>query len=254
MITEIYGHRGSAATHPENTLVSFAKAASAGAEGIEMDVHLSSDGAVVVMHDECLERTSNGKGLVKNYTLTQLKTLDVGSWFSQEFAGQRIPTLEEVLQHNRDWNMKLNIELKNGVEPYPQLEEKVVQLIEKYKTIDQVVLSSFNHYSLVKLKQINPEIETAVLLMEKLYKPWDYAHTVGANSIHCYHPAVDKTMVSKAQNAHIHVRAFTVNEDHHIQSLIQWQCSGIITDNPEKAINIRKNTGEKLDCLSWEGE
>ena len=130
--TQIFAHRGSAGTHPENTMSAFREAERVGSEGIELDVQLSKDGEVVVIHDEELSRTTNGNGFVKEYTLNQLKKLDASHTFFKQVGIQRIPTLTEVLEMYTHNNMFLNIELKNSIFFYPGMEEKVIALVRKY--------------------------------------------------------------------------------------------------------------------------
>lgn len=239
--TLVFGHRGSKGTHPENTMISFQEAYRAGAEGIELDVHLTKDGIPVVIHDEMVDRTTNGHGWVKDFTLKELKALDAGSWFSSQFAGEQIPSLEEVLEWIQPTKLWINIELKNGPIFYPLIEEKVLDLVLKYQLQERTILSSFNHYSLVKLHQLQPEIETAILFMEGLYEPWDYARSIGASSLHCFLPVATPELLQGAQQKGTPVRPFTVNEDAHIYALMRGGCSAIITDWPEKALEIRRS-------------
>ncbi|HHW48137.1 MAG TPA: glycerophosphodiester phosphodiesterase, partial [Clostridiaceae bacterium] len=159
----VIAHRGAPKHAPENTIAAFRKALELGAEGIELDVHLSADGHLVVIHDEKVDRTSDGKGLVKEKTLEELKALDFGSWFSKEFKGETIPTLDEVLELLKSWTGIINIEIKGGSVFYPNIEEKVVRKIEKLKIEEKIIISSFNHYSLVEIKKLNPKIKTGIL-------------------------------------------------------------------------------------------
>lgn len=139
-VTNIFGHRGSAGTHPENTMISFQAAEHAGAEGIEFDIQLSRDGVPVIIHDETLERTTNGKGWVKDLTFSELQQLDAGAWFSEKYKGTKIPALEEVLTWAQGNRLLLNLELKTGIVKYPQMEEKVIRLVEQYDLTHRVIL------------------------------------------------------------------------------------------------------------------
>lgn len=239
MKTLIFGHRGSAETHPENTMVSFEAAYEAGADGVELDVQLSKDLVPVVIHDETVDRTTNGKGWVKDLTVAELKNLDAGSWFDPSCSGATIPILEEVLEWIASTPLLLNIELKSGVVRYPQIEERVLSLVKKYQLIDRVIISSFNHYSLVEIRQLDPTIETAILFMEGLYEPWNYAKSVGAKGLHCFLPVAVPELLIGAKQAGTPVRPFTVNEDKHIAALIKNGVDALITDCPEKAVKIR---------------
>jgi glycerophosphoryl diester phosphodiesterase len=230
--TKIFAHRGASGTHPENTMAAFQEAYRAQADGIEFDVQLTKDGIPVVIHDETVDRTSNGTGWVKDLTLTELKSLDAGSWFDEKFRGERIPTLYEVLKWSQPLALTLNIELKTEIVDYPDIEHTVMKMIEQFHLQKRVIISSFNHYSLVEAHRINPEIETAILFMERLYKPWEYARSIGARGIHCYWPVVDSMLVKGAAQAGMPIRAFTVNDDAAKISLIQQGCSVIMTDWP----------------------
>lgn len=238
-MTEIIAHRGAMGTHPENTMPAFLEAYRVGADGIELDVQMTKDGALVIIHDERIDRTSNGKGWVKDFTLEELRQLDFGIHFSDAFAGTKIPTLEEVLDWVTATPLGIHIELKNGIVRYDGLEDRVIELVRHYQLIDRVVISSFNHYSLVDVHRQHPDIETAILFMEGLYEPWHYARSIGANGLHCNLPvAVPEFLAGAAQDG-MPVRPFIVNKKKHIQKLVEANCAGIFTDYPERALSIR---------------
>ena len=154
----ISGHRGGAAYAPENTMAAFKKGKALGADLLELDVQLTRDGHLVIFHDDTLDRTTNGKGLLRERTLAELKELDAGSWFSPEFAGERIPTFEEVVEWATDVGMRLNVELKSG--PYPAFDStlavKVVEVLEKYGRIDDCLCISFDHIWIAEVKRRAP--------------------------------------------------------------------------------------------------
>lgn len=239
--TQIFGHRGSAGTHPENTMVSFQAASDAGADGIELDIQLTKDGIPVIIHDETIDRTTDGTGWVRDFTYEELKEYDAGSNFHKDFKGERIPSLEEFLEWAVDKSLLLNLELKNGIVHYPGLEKIVLRLADKYQLKNRVIISSFNHYSLKEIRKLDQEIETALLFMEGLYEPWNYAKTVEAQGLHCFLPVAVPELLAGAAEARMPVRPFTVNEEKHIDSLIKAGCSAIITDWPEKAVSIRQD-------------
>ena len=232
----IYGHRGSSGTHPENTLISFQAAHKAGAQGIELDVQLSKDLVPVVIHDERLERTTNGIGFVKDFLYKDLVRLDAGQAFSSRFRGTTIPSLKSVLEWITSTSLFLNIELKNGRFPYDHLETKVLELLTHYQLCDRTIISSFNHYSIQRIAQKASKVETAILLMEKLVNPWDYLKLVGADSIHIEWSAIDQFFITNTQKRCIPVRAFTVNEADQIDALKKAGCAAIFTDFPAVAI------------------
>jgi glycerophosphoryl diester phosphodiesterase len=238
--TLIFAHRGYSATHPENTMEAFEAALQVGAEGLEVDVQLTKDLVPVIIHDETVNRTTNGAGWVKDFTFEEIQQLDAGSWFHPSFAKATIPTLTQLLDLIKTTPLLLNIEIKSGLVRYPGIEKIILEHVEQYNLIDRVIISSFNHYSLVDIRKLNSEIETAILFMEGLYEPWNYAKGIGAQSLHCYLPVAVPELIVGAAKAGMPVRPFTVNKDAHIKSLIEGGCAAIITDYPEKALSIRE--------------
>lgn len=241
-MTLIIGHRGSAGSFPENTMISFKAAMDAGANGIELDVQMTKDGEIVVIHDEKVDRTTNGTGFVKDLMLTEISRLDASYTFPEYKGSANVPTLKEVLE----WAVTqesciVNVELKNGIIDYPNIEEKTIELINHFNLQKRVIISSFNHYSLVKCKEISSDIETAILYMEGLYKPWDYAMSIGAKGLHPHYYAANPKIILESQQCGIDVRPFTVNEIDTIDSLFKNKCSAIITDFPELAAQLKKH-------------
>lgn len=217
----IIAHRGASAKAPENTMPAFRKALELGAGGIELDVQLSRDGRVVVIHDERIDRTSSQKGWVKDLTLEELRVPDFGSWFSPEFRGVTIPTLDEVLELLSQGDTLLNIELKNGPVFYPGIEDAVLALVKKYNMIEKVIISSFNHYSLMEVKKLRPEIRTGLLYMEGLVDPWEYALKLGAYAIHPLFYGIIPEIVKGCRENGVAVNPFTVDQPEIIK---KWPC------------------------------
>ncbi|WP_445487654.1 glycerophosphodiester phosphodiesterase [Niallia sp. 03133] len=173
-------HRGASQYYPENTMLSFHKALELGADYIELDVHLTKDEVPVVIHDSTLERTTDGKGKIRDYTMEELKRFDAGSWFGKEFTGLEIPTLEEVLQWSKG-RMGVNIELKQDVEKYAHLEEKVLEVIRKTKTINQIQVMSFNHKAVKKMKDLDANVFAGIILFAEAYNPIHLVKEVNAD-------------------------------------------------------------------------
>lgn len=239
-MTLIFGHRGYAALYPENTMISFKEALHAGADGIELDVQLSLDGEIVVIHDTTVDRTTDGTGSVRELSLEDLKKLNAANHSKTvEFAG--IPTLREVMQWLSGTNLFLNIELKNEVYPYEGMEEKVIGLIREFGLEDRIILSSFNHYSLVYCYRLAPDIETAPLYSDGLYMPWVYAESIRAKSIHPKLRAAPDEIIKNCQEAGIAVRPYTVNRKGDMKRLLRAGCSAFITDDPDLAVQLRKD-------------
>lgn len=240
----IIAHRGASAYAPENTMASFVKALDMKSEGIELDVHMTKDKALVVCHDERVDRTTNGKGFIKDYTLGEIKQLDAGSWFGDEFKGEKIPELEEVLHLIKDNSVVLNIELKNAPILYEGIEEKLIDMLSSYKMEDRAIISSFNHYSLIQVKKINPRIKTGVLYMAGLVEPWVYAKSLNADALHPLFYNIMAPGFVKGCLAHgIMLNPFTVDDEVYIEAMIKSKVNGIITNYPDRAIKIRDNMG-----------
>jgi glycerophosphoryl diester phosphodiesterase len=234
----IIAHRGASRQAPENTMPAFIKAIELGAGGIELDVHLSSDGRLVVIHDEQVDRTSNGTGFVRDMSFSELKELDFGSWFSTKYKDERIPELEEVLKLIEKWDGLLNIEIKNGPVFYPGIERAVADAIEKHKLAGRTIVSSFNHYSLVEIRKINPSIKTAPLYEAGLFEPWEYARRLGATAIHpLFYNIIPEVMNGCKQN-NIKVNPFTVDHPEHIRAIAAAGVDGIITNVPDTALKV----------------
>lgn len=237
-----FAHRGASGYCPENTMVAFHKAVELGANGVETDVQMTRDGHLVLIHDETLQRTTGTAGFVKDFTLHELQQLDAGGWYQEEFQGERIPTLEQLLQLAKAHGIYLNLELKNGLVQYPQLEERTAELVRQYGLADQVIISSFNHYSLVLMKRVAPEIATAVLYNEGLYEPWEYAKRIGAAALHPIRYAVTKEWVDEAKAAGVRYHPFTVNHEEEMKRMLAFGVSGIITDYPDKLAALYQNS------------
>ena len=239
-MTKIFAHRGSKATHPENTLASFEEAVRVGSDGIELDVHLTKDGHLVVIHDETVDRTTNGTGEIRNLTLAEIKAMDAGSWFHNKYAGEKIPTLEEVLLLLTElgFNGQLNIELKTDVIQYKGLVEKCLALQSAKDWPFAIVYSSFNPYTLVELKEANPSQEIGLLFESKEWADKGDAMLEKES----YHPDLKLLDWAIEWNRNqLPLRVWTVNEDTDINRCFELQIEAIFTDYPEKALQLKEN-------------
>jgi len=239
MDTMIQAHRGASAYRPENTLEAFSKAIELGADGIELDVHLTKDGEMVVAHDARLERVSNGTGYINDHTLGELKSLD----FSRLLSGTvcRIPTLSEVFSLVKPFALTVNIEVKTTERLYPGLCEKLIGLAEEFAMGDRILYSSFNHYSLREIKQINPGAKIGLLYELAMVDPWVYANYVGADAIHPHYyviAALPETVKRCHENG-IKVNVWTVDESEAIKLMLKSEVDGIITNKPDVAFSCR---------------
>jgi len=238
--TKIIAHRGASAYAPENTMAAFRKALDMKADGIELDVHLTKDNHIVVIHDGNVDRTSNGSGIIADMTLKELRQLDFGSWFSEEFGGEKIPTLEEVLDLLKGWNGLLNIELKM-VRPglYEGLEKKVIDMVKSYNMLENTIISSFNHYSLANVKKIESNMKIGLLYSAGIYEPWNYAASLNADAIHPNYISIVPEIVESCHAHNIQVNPYTVNNPEHILYMLKAKVDGIITNVPDIAKQIR---------------
>lgn len=227
----IIAHRGASGEAPENTLSAFRLAMVQHADGIELDVQMTADGRIVVIHDETLDRTTNASGLVAGMTYEEIRRADAAHTF-KAYAGEHVPLLSEVLELLAPTRLVLNIELKNGIIAYPQMEEGVVRQVREYGMERRVILSSFNHYSLVKLTNIAPDIERAVLYAAGLFEPWDYACKLGASAIHPLHYSAVPEIVRGAHRAGLKIRPYTVDREEDIRRMIANEVDAVITNYP----------------------
>lgn len=222
----IWAHRGASAEAPENTLAAFDLALQRHADGIELDVHLSADGVPMVIHDETLERTSDGRGRVSAWNAEALQSLDAGRWFSPQFSGERIPTLEQVLQRVGE-QVRINIEIKSGAAG-----EAVLALLQRYPKT-RVLVSSFDHRLLAQLRQRAPQLPLGFLIES----PWwrlslRRAQASGAESFHPRQELVNRPLLQACHRAGIKVYPWTVDGPARQDELRRLGCDGLFTNLP----------------------
>lgn len=234
-------HRGFKGKYPENTLLAFEKAISVGADGVEFDVQLTKDGEVVIIHDETLNRTTDGKGFVKDHTLDEIKELNASECFKEEFGFNPIPTLDEYFEMVKDKDIISNVELKNSIFPYDGIEEKVIDLIMKYEIKDNVIISSFNHHSILRVKEINKDIECALLVASCMVNPGEYIEKLKIENFHPMAYNLTKAEVSKIQSFGIKVNAWIGEIDIDFKDLIETGVDGIISDHPDRIKKLINN-------------
>lgn len=230
-MTKIWAHRGASAAAPENTLPAFELAIEQGADGFELDVQRSADGVLVVCHDESVDRTSNGTGLIAELGFEQLRALD----FSNDqpgFAEVAIPTLAETLDLVRGTDLVVNIELKNSVLRYAGMEAEIDALVNELGLVDQVWYSSFNHLSLVELAELGSRVPRGALYVEHLVRPWEYVTGFGATALHPMASTVDAELVAAAHQAGVRLHVWTVDEPTAIVELADAGVDAVITNVP----------------------
>jgi glycerophosphoryl diester phosphodiesterase len=248
---ELHAHRGGAGLAPENTLAAFRRALELGADVLELDLQVTRDGEVVVFHDETLDRTTDGRGPVRDRTLEELRRLDAGGKFHARFAGERIPTLRDVLAlvgATGDARARLNLETKfaKGREGAPaDFEERILAVLRETAFLHRVILQSFHHPSLERVRRLEPGIPLAVLVGGNL-PPSDPVSRVRAVGAHYYSPnfrQVGSTLVATLHAAGIPIVPWTVNEASDAEKLLQaglgrMAGDGFITDFPDRMLRL----------------
>lgn len=241
-MTLIFAHRGYSASFPENTMKAFVEAEKEQADGIELDVQLTKDFEAVVIHDERVDRTTNGTGYVKDFTYKELRKLDAAYRNKTIVKKEQIPSLREVFEWLASNNMTCNVELKTGKIPYRGIEKIVLSLIREFQLEKRIIISSFNHYSIIYHYRLAPDIEIAPLFAEGLYMPWVYAKSIRAKGYHPNYRTLTDEIIKTSMENGIAVRPYTVNKDKEIQRLLKLGCTALITDEPAKALRIRKQS------------
>lgn len=227
----VQAHRGASAYAPENTMASFKMALEMKADYLELDVHLTKDGHLLIMHDETVDRTTDGKGAIKNMTLAEITKLDAGIKYNKKFKGEKVPTLEELLKTFAG-KIKFNIEIKAD-----GCEEGVVKLIKQYKIEKDVMVSSFHHEYLQKVKELEPSIITAGLVtMGPKIK--QLKNTIKADYLNIHESFLTKAIYDKAREAGLGVVVWTVNEKENMKKFVQMGVDGIITNYPDVARQV----------------
>jgi glycerophosphoryl diester phosphodiesterase len=231
----VIAHRGASGTCPENTLAAFRRAEELGADMIELDVQLTRDAAVVVLHDETLERTTSGVGSVGSLTLAELRRLDAGAWFDRRFRGERVPTLADVLAAVA---LPVNVELKpsaGGGTGVSDLASRALATVRAAGALERVVFSSFEPAALTILRTLAPDGILAVLSdADPRPQGLALAKRVGARALHLRKDAVTRDVVAAARAEQVEVRAWTVNAADEFARLAIAGVTGIFTDHPER--------------------
>ncbi|TBL72695.1 glycerophosphodiester phosphodiesterase [Paenibacillus thalictri] len=224
-------HRGAKGLAPENTLAAFRLGMEHGCEGIELDIHLSADGEIIVCHDESLDRTTNGTGAIRGLTLSEIKSYDAGEWFGEQYRGETVPTLGEVFDLVPA-SIMINVEVKDHVDE--QIERKLVDFLRERGRLDNVVVSSFDHQCVRRIKQLEPNVKIGLLYALNLVEPAAYAHAfdVDVYSLHPHFTLVDSELMQKAAEYGLVVFPWTVNDEKDLLHVTELGVSGIITDFP----------------------
>lgn len=245
-------HRGASAYYPENTMAAFRGALDIEADMMELDVLLSKDGEVVVIHDATLKRTTNGKGRVADKTYEELKKLDAGSWFDKKFSDEKIPHLREVLELAKD-SIAVNIEIKTeAVTDHVNggIEEKALELVKELDMENQVIFSSFDYRALQHLRQLDEDIPTAVLYNKEQSSgktPSQLADSLQADLFNCSFRQFSTEWINNASRDTLPIMVYTVNRQLRMEILLKQGVKGIFSDKPDL---LKKSTRKLLPQIA----
>jgi len=232
---EVQAHRGASAIAPENTIAAFRAAAEAGAKWVELDVALSADGQLIVIHDDSVDRTSSGSGSLGELTQAQIGALDAGTWFDPFFAGERIPTLGETIEALGELGLSANVEIKQHKhhKSLDQLVHAVQSDIAKRSAKTEIMISSFDSEALRAMHALEPNLEMA-MLWGRPPEDWaDQLALIPATTIHMHFKALSIGMLEETTRRGIKVRAWTCNDPVQLVSFWGAGLTGVITDNPK---------------------
>ncbi len=231
--TAIIGHRGAMGHAPENTMASFEKGLELGADIVELDVHQTADGALVVMHDPTVDRTTYGHGWIKDMTVKEISKLDAGVRFDPRFANQKVPSLDEVLNWAKG-RTRLLIEIKNGPVYYPGIEESAAAGIRLHDMVDSCTVISFDHVSVKRLKTLNPDFRTGVIFACRPVDPVGLARAAGAQILMPNWAYATPDLVDAVHKAGLEIYVWTVNQPSEIECVAGLNVDGIGTNYPDR--------------------
>jgi len=235
----VIAHRGDKTQAPENTLAAFTMAAQKGADAIEFDVKLTIDGQVVVLHDQTVDRTTNGTGNISRLPFTALRDLDAGAWFSEQFRGERIPTLDEVFE-TAGKRLHMNVELTNYATPNDDLVSKVIESVKKHRVQDCTLFSSFLPRNLRKARLLQPEVPRGLLTMSGLLGFWGRTFSWRGDYF-ALHPSlaeVNPGLILRVHATGKRVHVWTVNSEEDMKRMIGLGVDAIFTDDPGLALRL----------------
>ncbi len=233
---KILAHRGASAYAPENTLAAINMALfEMPCEGIEIDVHFSKDGKLVVIHDDTIDRTTDSKGNVKDYTYEELLRFNAFGKFRDKYPTEKIPTLDEVLELIKKSGKMINIEIKNGSDFYPGIEEAVIEKVFEYGLAKETLLSSFDHKAVKKCKEITKDIRTGLLCHKKVENPLEYGKKHNADAYNYRYICLTRKYVNELRSYGYEVNCYTPNAKIEINYMIHAGVDTIITNFPDRA-------------------
>ncbi len=240
----VIGHRGASGHAPENTMASFRRAVELGATFIETDLRLSHDARFVAIHDATLDRTTNGRGLVRDFTLEQLRQLDAGSWFAPEFAGERVPTIEEILVFARETDVVFYLEIKHeGTWGVHHAMASALRAADEAAA--HCVVISFDARTLENLRRLDTTLMMGLLFEKAMPDAIAKAQKIGARQILPRADLVTREMVEEAHRADMQLATWTVNENTEMRAMIAMGVNGIMTNYPDRLCAVIEQASVK---------
>lgn len=238
-MSKIIAHRGFSGKYPENTMLAFSKAVEIGADGIELDVHFTKDGEIVIIHDETIDRTTDGTGFVRDYTYEELSRFNAYGRFEGQFEFQKIPTLREYFELVKDVEGFItNIELKTGIFEYEGIEKAVIDLVKEFGLEDRTILSSFNHFTVMRCKEYEPSIKTGFLVESWIIGMGEYTKSHGIDCVHPIFVNLKPELYAEMKNAGREVNTWTVNEYEDIRRLADMGVDALIGNYPDRMTEL----------------
>ena len=239
MTTQIWAHRGASKVAPENTLPAFEQAIRLGADGIELDVQRTVDGHLVVVHDETCNRVTGQPGWIHQMTLADLRQYNFAATHSR-YPFTTLPTLAEVFDLVRPTGLVINVELKNGLIPYANMENEVIAMADEFQMTDRIYFSSFNHFSMREIRLSRPDIRCGLLYECGLVDPWLYAQRVGATAIHPSFPNLQiPDLATHCHAIGLAIHAWTIDDPEILRKAMNLEIDAVITNVPDLALQIR---------------
>ncbi len=237
-LPRVIGHRGAAGHAPENTLTSIRTAAALGAQCVEFDVHLSADKIPVLIHDDTLDRTTDGKGPVDQTSLAALQSLDAGSWFTKEFTDEPLPTLEETIKLLAALGLGANVEIKPSAGREIETGHIVGRMLREQwpSALPPPLISSFKPESLAAAREVAPHLERALLIGELISDWARIMRELGCTALHCGHKRLSASDAEQVRRAEFPLRIYTVNERAKAEQLFSWGAESIISDYPDRIL------------------
>lgn len=236
-----FAHRGFSGEYPENTMLAFRKAIEAGAQGIELDVHFTKDKEVVIIHDETIDRTTDGKGEVESFTYDELCRFNAYGRFEGKYEFQKIPTLREYFELVKPVDGFLtNIELKTGINEYPGIEKAVLKIIDEFGLRDRIIISSFNHFSVKRFKEIAPDVKCGFLEESRIIDFGAYAKKYGVEFIHPLYKCLTKDVFDEVYSNGIGINTWTVNDENAVRYLVKNNVNAVIGNYPDMVSRVLK--------------